>query len=189
MSDVELAHYRYFKARNGVLLIAGTGSIAYGRNKNKIARSGGLGPEKGDEGSGYWIGRRWLQSLRMNGNKTGRKKSVRETAQLAGSVIEKAEKGETYPFFIAQEAADYLAKLVWDAAGKLNLKGTILLGCHGGLFKNRYFEKELLKALPFYFPSRKIKKASSREDAATCAARMGLDRSWKKYLGTGNPLR
>src|SRR5260370_33581161 len=41
----------------GVVVIAGTGSIAYGRNeRNQAARAGGWGYMLGDEGSGYWIG-------------------------------------------------------------------------------------------------------------------------------------
>lgn len=48
----------------GVVVIAGTGSIAYGRNAaNEAARAGGWGYVLGDEGSGYWIGRRALQAV------------------------------------------------------------------------------------------------------------------------------
>jgi glucosamine kinase len=43
----------------GVVLIAGTGSAAYGRNSaGETARSGGFGPWVGDEGSAFEIGRR-----------------------------------------------------------------------------------------------------------------------------------
>lgn len=42
----------------GVLLIAGTGSIVIGRDRNRgMFRVGGWGPYFGDEGSGFWIGR------------------------------------------------------------------------------------------------------------------------------------
>jgi glucosamine kinase len=45
----------------GVLLIAGTGSVAFGRAPDgTFARCGGWGPVLGDEGSGAWIGRRAL---------------------------------------------------------------------------------------------------------------------------------
>jgi glucosamine kinase len=45
----------------GVLIIAGTGSVAYGRGPTgAFARCGGWGPVCGDEGSGAWIGRRAL---------------------------------------------------------------------------------------------------------------------------------
>jgi N-acetylglucosamine kinase-like BadF-type ATPase len=42
----------------GVLLIAGTGSIAIGRQPDgTMIRAGGWGPHFGDEGGGFWIGR------------------------------------------------------------------------------------------------------------------------------------
>jgi N-acetylglucosamine kinase-like BadF-type ATPase len=45
----------------GIVIVAGTGSIAYGRNARRLAaRSGGWGHMIGDEGSGYWIGRQAL---------------------------------------------------------------------------------------------------------------------------------
>jgi N-acetylglucosamine kinase-like BadF-type ATPase len=48
----------------GVVLIAGTGSIAYGVNHaGYAARAGGWGFILGDEGSGYWIGRQALAAV------------------------------------------------------------------------------------------------------------------------------
>ena len=48
----------------GIVVIAGTGSIAYGRNADRVAaRSGGWGHIIGDEGSGYWIGRESLSAV------------------------------------------------------------------------------------------------------------------------------
>lgn len=48
----------------GVVLISGTGSIAYGVNtEGYAARAGGWGTSLGDEGSGYWIGRRALKAV------------------------------------------------------------------------------------------------------------------------------
>jgi N-acetylglucosamine kinase-like BadF-type ATPase len=48
----------------GVVLIAGTGSIAYGVNDAGYAsRAGGWGFVLGDEGSGYWIGRQALAAV------------------------------------------------------------------------------------------------------------------------------
>ena len=45
----------------GVLLIAGTGSVAFGRGPTgTLDRAGGWGPVFGDEGGGSWIGRRAL---------------------------------------------------------------------------------------------------------------------------------
>lgn len=48
----------------GVVIISGTGSIAYGVSQRGVAaRAGGWGPTLGDEGSGYWIGRRALEAV------------------------------------------------------------------------------------------------------------------------------
>jgi N-acetylglucosamine kinase-like BadF-type ATPase len=47
-----------FPGAPGVAVIAGTGSIAYGRNeRGETARAGGWGSAISDEGSGEWIGR------------------------------------------------------------------------------------------------------------------------------------
>jgi N-acetylglucosamine kinase-like BadF-type ATPase len=49
--------------RPGIVVIAGTGSIAYGRDTNgRAARAGGWGYVLADEGSGYWLGRQALRS-------------------------------------------------------------------------------------------------------------------------------
>jgi len=48
----------------GIVVIAGTGSIAYGRNaEEQAARAGGWGYVLGDEGSGYWLGRQALRAV------------------------------------------------------------------------------------------------------------------------------
>jgi glucosamine kinase len=59
--DAMIALEDAFGDRPGVLLIAGTGSIAFGRGPTgTIARCGGWGPVCGDEGGGAWLGRRAL---------------------------------------------------------------------------------------------------------------------------------
>src|ERR671916_3179556 len=48
----------------GILLIAGTGSVAFGRGPSgTFGRAGGWGPIFGDEGSGQWLGRRALSAV------------------------------------------------------------------------------------------------------------------------------
>ena len=48
----------------GVVVVAGTGSIAYGRNAaGQAARAGGWGYLLGDEGGGFWIGRAALSAV------------------------------------------------------------------------------------------------------------------------------
>lgn len=58
--------------RPGVVIIAGTGSIAYGRNAaGEAARAGGWGYVLGDEGSGYWIGRAALRAVLREADQRG----------------------------------------------------------------------------------------------------------------------
>jgi len=60
-SDFLIALEDAFGEGPGVLLIAGTGSSAFGRSPaGARARCGGWGPMIGDEGGGAWIGRRAL---------------------------------------------------------------------------------------------------------------------------------
>ena len=61
MNDVELALSGAFLGRAGILLLAGTGSMAMAQDaEGHIVRVGGWGEMFGDEGSAYWIGRRAL---------------------------------------------------------------------------------------------------------------------------------
>ncbi|MAS38359.1 MAG: hypothetical protein CL610_30460 [Anaerolineaceae bacterium] len=61
-SDFEIALVGAHGQRLGILLLAGTGSLAYGVNgAGDSALVGGWGYLLGDEGSGYWLGMRALQ--------------------------------------------------------------------------------------------------------------------------------
>lgn len=56
--DHIIAHRAAFGTSHGVLVISGTGSIAFGRNPaGETARAGGWGPSVSDEGSAFWVGR------------------------------------------------------------------------------------------------------------------------------------
>jgi len=72
-TDAELAYCGAFASeRSGILIIAGTGSIAWTRLPDgSFLRAGGWGPILGDEGSGAWIGREALRvCLREGETKT-----------------------------------------------------------------------------------------------------------------------
>jgi glucosamine kinase len=60
-ADALIALSDAFGTGPGIMLIAGTGSVAFGRSPSgAFARAGGWGLAIGDEGSGAWIGRRAL---------------------------------------------------------------------------------------------------------------------------------
>ena len=61
----------------GVVIVSGTGSIAYGRNAAcEAARAGGWGYVLGDEGSGYWIGRAALRAVLREADQRGQKTAL-----------------------------------------------------------------------------------------------------------------
>jgi N-acetylglucosamine kinase-like BadF-type ATPase len=63
VSDAQIALKGAFPNEAGCILIAGTGSIIYGKDeKGNIYRAGGFGRLLGDEGSGYSIGKKGLQA-------------------------------------------------------------------------------------------------------------------------------
>jgi glucosamine kinase len=60
-TDALIGLYDAFDEGTGILVTAGTGSVAWGRGPTgAMARCGGWGPVCGDEGGGSWIGRRAL---------------------------------------------------------------------------------------------------------------------------------
>jgi glucosamine kinase len=82
VGDSVVALEAAFGAGPGVIAIAGTGSIVYGRDPAAhIARAGGWGFAVSDEGSGHWIGRRAVSKILRAGDRGV------ETA-LTGMVLE-----------------------------------------------------------------------------------------------------
>ncbi len=58
VGDMVIAMEAAFPGLPGVVVISGTGSVAFGRNQlGEAGRAGGWGPAISDEGSGHWIGR------------------------------------------------------------------------------------------------------------------------------------
>ncbi len=63
-SDARIALEGAFKGGTGIILIAGTGSIAFGKDsKGNVHRVGGWGRTLGDEGSGFYVGRLGLTAV------------------------------------------------------------------------------------------------------------------------------
>jgi N-acetylglucosamine kinase-like BadF-type ATPase len=64
VGDIQTSLEAAFDTGPGVIVIAGTGSVAYGRDQQgKTARAGGWGFAIGDEGSAHWIGRAAVSAL------------------------------------------------------------------------------------------------------------------------------
>lgn len=89
----------------GLLVIAGTGSVGYGRGPTgAFARCGGWGPVCGDEGSGQWLGRRALSVV------TAAYDGREMDTQLTGAVLTAAEV-EDVPSLVAWGARAQAAQL------------------------------------------------------------------------------
>jgi N-acetylglucosamine kinase len=64
VNDAAIALVAGAPERYGIVILAGTGSIAYGMDPSgKAVRSGGYGFLLADEGSGYWLGHQALRSV------------------------------------------------------------------------------------------------------------------------------
>jgi len=63
ISDAKLALLNGLSGEDGALVIAGTGSVVYGRQNGQFLRVGGWGAVLGDEGSAYDIARRALKQV------------------------------------------------------------------------------------------------------------------------------
>ncbi len=148
----------------GVVVIAGTGSIACGTNPaGEFARAGGWGPAMGDEGSGYYIGRRALQAVVMAYDGRAAATSLtqavcayfkidappdlppviyerplrvmREIAELSKLVAAHAQAGDEVAGAILHDAATELARAANTVIKKLRLQHTAFrLAYVGGVF-------------------------------------------------------
>ncbi len=81
-SDARAALEGAFHGGAGIILIAGTGSIAFGKDKNgAVHRVGGWGRMLGDEGSGYFVGRLGLTAVTRDIDGRG------ERTRLTGMIV------------------------------------------------------------------------------------------------------
>jgi N-acetylglucosamine kinase-like BadF-type ATPase len=125
----------------GVLLIAGTGSIVIGRDKDRaMFRIGGWGPYFGDEGSGFWIGREAVRSaLRSIDAQAPTELTSRVAAKLglksvsdvvgawAGGKLGVPEIAGIFPEVVATYPAEPAKQILTDAAA--HLRSLVDLAC------------------------------------------------------------
>ena len=127
VTDAEIAIEDAFGAGPGVLLTAGTGSIAYGKGPTGVmARCGGWGPVIGDEGGGAWIGRRALGIIAASSD--GREpETTLADAILSSLSVESIER--LIPWAAAATPADFgkLAPVVLEVAATGDLRANSLV--------------------------------------------------------------
>ncbi len=164
--DAQIALAGATAGEPGVVVIAGTGSIAFGRNSvGRTARAGGWGYLFGDEGGGFWIARQALRaalgweegwgvpsSLRSRLLDCTGKRNINDllhrcytaefprprVASLSIVVNQAAEIGDPVALEILQEAARELALLAVAVRGQLFEAGeATLVAYSGGVFGSR----------------------------------------------------
>jgi N-acetylglucosamine kinase-like BadF-type ATPase len=183
----------------GVVIVAGTGSIAYGRNAaGEAARAGGWGYVLGDEGSGYWIGRAALRAVLREADKRGPKTALTplllrhfgvSQAQslihevyhtnlkpsaigaLAQCVQAAFAEGDPVAIGILRGAADELEASGISVARRLSLVGqTFGFILSGGIFRAvPWLRQELERRLPVSVPLTTV-SLLEREPAAGAVA-------------------
>jgi N-acetylglucosamine kinase-like BadF-type ATPase len=81
VTDADIALYGVTGGKQGLVIIAGTGSVCCGVNaRGRHVCAGGWGPVAGDEGSGSWIARRGLQAVARATDGRGQKTPLVEAA-------------------------------------------------------------------------------------------------------------
>ena len=82
--DSEAALIGAFGGSPGIVVIAGTGSIACGRNeRGELRRIGGHGFLLGDEGGGYWIGREVMRAVLRADDGSGPQTALTDVVEAA----------------------------------------------------------------------------------------------------------
>ena len=151
--DVEAAYLGALGDRAGVLLLAGTGSMALGKNgRGRWARAGGWGPLLGDEGSAFWIGREWLRATMGTTGFARARRILRSTdpvariASLAPGVIRDARRGTGAARRIVARSQDGLADLLVEIARELHLGAPVVASWSGGLLADPRFRAGVWRA-------------------------------------------
>ncbi|RLE94755.1 MAG: ATPase [Thermoprotei archaeon] len=161
--DSVIAIYGATGGNKGIIVIAGTGSVAAGLDdKGNYIRVGGWGPLLGDEGSAYMIGREALahalKAYDGRGEKTSlldriiekynlkqveeiidifyrKGVSVTEVASLAKIVSEEALKGDKVAKMILEKAAKEIALHIVAVYKRLGFREKIDVALIGGVFR------------------------------------------------------
>jgi N-acetylglucosamine kinase-like BadF-type ATPase len=182
-----------------IVLVAGTGSAAFGRNAaGEIARAGGYGPSSSDQGSAYDIGKQAIDAAiagRIGGSDSAL--GLQILAQLRCTewgvvqhraqtmpdeifppifpvIAAAADSGDATAQAILLHAAQQLSLLVADVAERLDLRDQeyLLAKIGGTIGRSRFFDPQIDAALNHVAPGAKMSKLRlSPAEAAALAAK------------------
>lgn len=169
-SDARISLEAAFPNKPGMILISGTGSIMFGKDgQGNLYRVGGWGRILGDEGSGFYIGKKGLISSIKQIDGRGEKtllfdlisekynlnsletiiKSIYtdnfDIAKIAPLVFEAAEKDDKIAKEILNEAADELLLHIETMLKKVNFDDKIGLSFVGSIITNdNYIRRKIV---------------------------------------------
>lgn len=201
IGDHEAALHGAFGGGPGMLLIAGTGSVCFGRSAaGETGRAGGFGHLIDDEGSAYSIGRRLLSAAvrawdgrepptvisrllqerhqlsgpgDIVGFTYGPATGKKEIAALAPILEEACNLGDAAALAIAEASAAALAELVAALAFRLELQAGALTLSGSVLLRNPYVRSAFDRQLVAVLPQ--LRLMPPRLHAAAGAAAMALE--------------
>lgn len=167
LHDARIAHAAAFELGPGIVVIAGTGSVAYGRNERGIdALAGGWGFLFGDEGSAFSLARRAVSSAMRSQDEHRPTRIAAEAtkffdvvtlralahdfytekidrahlAAFAERIVALGEEGERDAAALVGEAATALADLARTCAVRLGCEnGAVDVALVGGTFASPFF--------------------------------------------------
>ncbi|MBP1966279.1 N-acetylglucosamine kinase [Paenibacillus aceris] len=200
--DQETALCGAHDSEYGIILIAGTGSICYGKNEDGVThRAGGYGHLIDDEGSGYSIGRDLLSALvraqdgRIEGTVIAgmvyeqlqlstvqqiigfvynKETNKKDIAALAPILSEACTQGDETALAIAAKSAESLFEIAVPVVEKLSLQQGSLAMAGSVLLNNSYVRSAFVKRLGERYPD--LTCITAKKDAASGAVLMALNR-------------
>jgi N-acetylglucosamine kinase-like BadF-type ATPase len=199
--DAPIALAGAIERRPAVVVIAGTGSVAYAEDAlGSSVRVGGYGYLFGDEGSSFWLARAALSSAMEQADRGAQSRlgeaalayfdrgDLRELARafylrdierpqlatFAQVVLDAARLGDDEANALVDRGADALAALAANAIDRLGLTGTAVpVALSGGLFANPELFRRTVEGLAIRAAAARVVRPL--HDPATGAARMALE--------------
>ncbi|HYX81128.1 MAG TPA: BadF/BadG/BcrA/BcrD ATPase family protein [Gemmatimonadales bacterium] len=201
-SDIEIALAAAFGNHPGILINAGTGSIAYARAPDgQLHRAGGYGWQLGDEGGGYWVGRHALAAAAQAHDGLEESSTLLErllvalglqtfddlirwtanatpaqVAALAPHVLNAAGEGEIVARRIVSDAAGELSQLVKVLTRHFSGQVPIRMATTGGLLRpGSPLLAALRLSLAADLPRARLADSGSAVDAPVGALRLAVE--------------
>jgi glucosamine kinase len=203
-TDLEIAFEAAFGTGEGIILLAGTGSAAFGRDTSaRIARAGGRGPWFSDEGSAFDIGRRAFAAIARAEEHRAPETALSQRLlawhqarnwdslldrvcknpddvfpQTFPLVAQLADKGDAVSCEILSSAATCLAELAGCVAGELGWGDReVDVAKAGGVYgRSKYFDAAIESELKKLMPAARLVslEVSPAEAAVRIAIRASL---------------